>query len=82
MNTILIGVAIALGGIGVLTMMDAIAKFIVSGELHIMQILFLRSVFIVAGMLSVYHLRSTSMDLKPARWGLQILHRLLSAASG
>ena len=79
MKSILIGVAIALGGIGVLTMMDAVAKHIVSGELHIMQILFVRSAIIVAGMLSVYRLRSTSTNLKPAKWGLQIIRGLIGS---
>ncbi|MEE9322257.1 MAG: DMT family transporter [Granulosicoccus sp.] len=79
MKAILIGVAIALGGIGVLTMMDAVAKLIVSGELHLMQILFVRSAIIVTGMLSVYRFRSTSTNLKPVKWGLQIIRGLIGS---
>lgn len=67
------GVLIALAGVGVLTGMDAVAKLIVSGELHLAQIMALRSLFVVALLALVFRVRGNSTSLLPVRWKAQVL---------
>lgn len=67
------GVVIALAGVGTLTCMDAIAKLIVSGELHLAQIMALRSLVVLALLGLVFGLRNEGATLRPVRWRAQFL---------
>jgi len=67
------GVGIALLGIGVLTCMDAVAKGVVSGELHLMQIMFTRSVIVSTVLASLFALRGRLSTLRPVRMRASIL---------
>lgn len=67
MNPLLVGVLLALGAIAVLTTMDAIAKLILEGDLHLMQILALRSGFIALVLYGYHHARAQTHLLKRHR---------------
>jgi len=73
MTPVAVGIGIALLGIGVLSGMDAVAKLVVSGELHLMQIMFMRSVIVVSVLVGVFALRGRSATLRPVRTRASLL---------
>lgn len=70
------GVCIALLGIGTLSAMDAVAKLVVTGDLHLMQIMAMRSALVVGALLVVFRLRGRTDRLRPRRWRASVLRAL------
>ena len=66
-------VLIALGGILTLTVMDAVAKQLVTGDLNLIQVMALRSLFVVMAFLLLIRLRSAPHKILPTRWRPQLL---------
>lgn len=64
---------IALGGVMTLTVMDALAKHLVNGDLSLVQILALRSLFIVLMLSLVMSARGKLKALAPVHWRGQII---------
>jgi len=67
------GVLVALLGVGTLTAMDAVAKLIVAGDLHLAQIMAMRSVVVLALLVLVFGLRGDAPSLRPVRFRAQLL---------
>jgi len=67
------GVVVALLGVGTLTAMDAVAKLIVSGNLHLAQIMAVRSVVVITLLVLVFGLRGDAASLRPVRFRAQLL---------
>lgn len=72
-NKLTVSLLFALGGVMTLTMMDALAKHLVSGELALVQILTLRSLFIVLILGLVMGARGKLRTLAPVHWRGQII---------
>ena len=66
-------VLIALGGILTLTVMDAVAKQLVTGKVSLIQVMALRSLFVVVAFLLLTRLRSAPHKILPTRWRPQLL---------
>jgi len=78
-NPMLIGVLLSLAAVATLTTMDAVAKLIFEGDLHLMQLLAMRSVLITAVLLG-YHLASSRMhQLRANRPKAQWLRGLIGS---
>jgi len=67
------GVVVALLGVGTLSAMDAVAKLIVSGNLHLAQIMAVRSVVVITLLVLVFGLRGDAASLRPVRFRAQLL---------
>jgi len=70
------GIALMLIAIGLLSSMDAVAKWLLENAVHVIQILSLRSIMIVLCMLLVYGIRKRLRQLKPTRVKAQCLRGL------
>jgi len=64
-------------GIAILVTMDATVKQLVTDGVHTIQILALRSVLISAVLIVGFRIRGQLNELRPNRWGLQLLRGVM-----
>ena len=72
-----LSIFIALSGVMMLTVMDAVAKHLVSGEISLVQILAIRSLIIVLIIILAMSARGKIKTLAPVHWRGQIIRGLI-----
>jgi len=75
------GIFLMLVGLGLLSTMDAIAKWLIENDIHAVQILAVRSVIIVPGLIAIYTIRGKTDELKPRRPVAQAFRGFVGAIS-
>jgi len=71
------GIILFLSGVALMTAMDVTVKWLVTDDLHVVQLLFVRSIIIVAILLMFYLSRRKLSQLKPQRTTAQCIRGLI-----
>jgi len=71
------GIVLFMAGLILMTAMDAAVKWLVEDKVHVIQLLFVRSIIITAMLLTYYALRKQLSQLKPVRLKAQCIRGLI-----